>query len=142
MDINAVSASTGASSSGGALAFLFGGIMWIIWMALIVLMIVAMWRIFTKAGKSGWTAIIPLLNTLQMLDIAGKPWWWLLLMMIPIVDIVMLFLLSISFARAFGKGAGFGIGLVILAPIFYLILGFGSAQYQRPPDFPPAWLNI
>ena len=29
-----------------------------------------------------------------------------------------------------GKGAGFGLGLAFFAPIFYAILGFGSARYQ------------
>jgi|APGre2960657423_1045063.scaffolds.fasta_scaffold94287_2 hypothetical protein len=29
----------------------------------------------------------------------------------------------------FGQGVGFAIGLVLLAPIFWLILGFGSSKY-------------
>ncbi|MCL2881958.1 MAG: DUF5684 domain-containing protein [Coriobacteriia bacterium] len=140
--INAVSASTNVSSGGGLLAILFGGVMWLIYVVILVLMIVAMFKLFAKAGKPGWTAIIPILNVLQLLDIAGKPWWWIILMCIPIVDIVILFIVSIAVAKAYGKGAGFGICLVIFAPIFYLILGFGSAHYQRPADFSPTWLNI
>jgi hypothetical protein len=121
---------------------LFGGVFTIVYIAIFVVTIAAWWKVFTKAGKPGWTAIIPLLDTLQVLDLAGKPWWYLILMMIPFVNIVMLFIISLSVARAFGKGAGFGIGLVVLPFIFYLILGFGSAQYQRPADFPPTWLNL
>ena len=124
------------------MGLLFGGVMWLIWMAVMVVMIVSWWKIFVKAGKPGWAAIVPLLNTLELLDIAGKPWWYLLLMMIPIVNIVMLFLISINVAQAFGKSSGFGIGLAILPFILYPMLAFGKDQYQRPADWPPMWLNF
>ena len=133
---------SGTSSGGGILGLLFGGVMWILYLVIIVLMLVALWKIFTKGQKAGWTMIIPVLNILQILDLAGKPWWWIILLCIPVVDIVILFIVHIALAQAFGKSAGFGIGLTLLAPIFYLMLGFGSAQYQRPADFPPTWLNI
>ena len=137
------SISSGSASSAGGIAALLGGAMaMIIYLVIIALFIIAWWKLFTKAGKAGWTGIIPILNSLQLLDIAGKPWWWIFLMCIPVVDIVVLFLVAISIAKAFGKGAGFGVGLVILAPIFFLILAFGSAQYQRPADWPQPWLNI
>jgi hypothetical protein len=32
-------------------------------------------------------------------------------------------------SRRFGRGIGFTLGLTLLAPIFWLILGFGSAKY-------------
>ena len=35
----------------------------------------------------------------------------------------------VKLARAFGRGIGFAIGLILLQPIFLLILGFGSDQY-------------
>lgn len=35
------------------------GIFFFIYLAVIVLIIVSMWKIFTKAGKPGWAAIIP-----------------------------------------------------------------------------------
>ncbi len=90
------------------------------------------WRIFEKAGKPGWAAIIPIYSTIVMLEIVGKPWWWLLLFFIPIVNIVfavwMLNLLSLSF----GKGVGFTLGLLFLSPIFYPILAFSNAEYKGP----------
>ena len=90
------------------------------------------WRIFEKAGKPGWTAIIPIYNTIVLLDIVGKPWWWLLLFFIPGVNLVfavwMMNLLSLSF----GKGVGFTLGLLFLSPIFYPILAFSNAEYKGP----------
>ena len=43
-------------------------------------------------------------------------------------------LLCIETAKVFGKGTGFALGLIFLGPIFWMILGFGSADYQLEPD--------
>ena len=53
-------------------------------------------------------------------------------MLIPFVNFMVLIILIIDLAKSFGKGVGFGIGLLLLAVIFFPILGFGSAQYQGP----------
>ena len=99
-------------------------------LAIIIAVIAGLWKTFVKAGKPGWAAIIPIYNVIVMLQIAGKPIWWLILFLIPIVNIVMCILVGIAVAKAFGKSTGFGIGLALLGPIFYPILGFGEAQYQ------------
>lgn len=95
-----------------------------------LLMIVAMWKVFTKAGQPGWASIIPIYNLYIWCKIVGRPWWWILLMLIPFVNFIILIILCIDTAKSFGKGAGFGIGLALLGIIFWPILGFGSAQYQ------------
>ena len=102
----------------------------ILWAAVVLLMIVGMWKVFTKAGEPGWAAIIPIYNFIVLLKIAGKPAWWILLMLIPVVNFVVLIIMEIALAKNFGKGAGFALGLVFLAPIFFPILGFGNAKYQ------------
>ncbi len=98
---------------------------------LIVGSIVALWKLFTKAGKPGWASIIPIYNTIVMIDIAGKPLWWILLMFIPIVNIVISILVMVGLAKNFGRGAGTVVGLIFLPIIFVLILAFGSAEYNR-----------
>jgi hypothetical protein len=102
----------------------------IIQLLFVVAMIAGMWKVFTKAGKPGWAAIVPIYNFIVLIQIAGKPVWWVVLMLIPIVNIVISILVAINVAKAFGKGAGFGIGLGLLGPIFFPILGFGGATYQ------------
>ena len=97
-----------------------------------LLVIVAMWKVFTKAGQPGWATIIPIYNLYIWCKIVGRPWWWILLMLIPFVNFIILIILNIDLAKSFGKGAGFGIGLTLLGVIFAPILGFGSAQYQGP----------
>lgn len=102
----------------------------IVWLAIAVLMIAAMWKVFTKAGQPGWASIIPIYNLYVMCKIAGRPGWWVILMLIPLVNFIILIIVFIDIAKAFGKGVGFGLGLVFLGIIFFPILGFGSAQYQ------------
>ena len=97
-----------------------------------LLLIVAMWKVFTKAGQPGWASIIPIYNLYIWCKIVGRQWWWILLMLIPLVNFIICIILCIDLAKSFGKGVGFGIGLALLGIIFFPILGFGSAQYQGP----------
>lgn len=109
-----------------------GVVGWLIYIAVIVFYIFCMWKIFVKAGKPGWAAIIPIYNTLVMLEIIGRPWWYLLLMLVPVVNIVIGIMIIFDLAKVFGKGTGFGFGLLFLSFIFIPILAFGDATYQGP----------
>lgn len=120
-----------AAAAGGAGAMLVPLIVGII-------MIAALWRIFSKAGKPGWASIIPIYNAVVMLQVAGKPGWWVILMFIPVVNFIVGILAMIGLAQNFGKGTGFTIGLILLGPIFMLILGFGGAQYLGAGAAPAA----
>jgi uncharacterized membrane protein YhaH (DUF805 family) len=117
-----------ASSQGQAPGPLF----WIFWLAFMILMIAACWKIYTKAGQPGWAAIIPIYNWYVFCKIVGRPGWWVILFFIPFVNFIVGIILCIDLAKSFGKGVGFGIGLILLGVIFFPILGFGSAQYQGP----------
>jgi hypothetical protein len=99
--------------------------------AFAILAIVGMWKFFAKAGKPGWACLVPIYNTIVMIDIAGKPLWWILLLFIPFVNLVILILILAGIAKNFGRGTGTVIGLIFLPSIFFLILGFGSAEYRR-----------
>lgn len=110
-----------------------GGLSGLIGLVFAIAVVAALWMVFTKAGKPGWYAIIPILNTITIIQIAGKPWWWVIGLIIPIVNIVVLVIVMLELAKAFGKGIGFAIGLILLAPIFLMILGFGSSQYRGVP---------
>ncbi|MGI5861561.1 MAG: DUF5684 domain-containing protein [Myxococcales bacterium] len=103
-----------------------------------ILGIIGMWKVFAKAGKPGWAAIIPIYNLIVLLQVVGRPVWWLVLLLIPLVNIVILILLMSDLAKAFGKGIGFTVGLILLNGIFMLILGFGDAQYQGGGGAPSA----
>lgn len=103
-------------------------------LAVVVVMIISWWKIFTKAGQPGWAAIVPVYNVIVMTKVANKPVWWaILILLVPIANIIFVLLLFIEIAKAFGQGAGFGVGMFFLGIIFVPILGFGSAKYIGNP---------
>ena len=111
---------------------LFAGIgmaVGIFYLAIVILIIASMWKIFTKAGKPGWAAIIPIYNLVVLLEIIKKPLWWIILLLIPIVNFIVIIIVYVELAKAFGKGVGFAIGLILLGIIFFPILGFGDSKY-------------
>ena len=99
---------------------------------IIVLLVASWWIIFTKAGKPGWSIIIPIYNVLVMLQIVGKPWWWLLLFLIPLVNIVFVIWMINLLVKSYGKNVGFTIGVLFLSIIFIPLLAFGDAKYVGP----------
>lgn len=101
-------------------------------LAISVLTLVAMWKLFVKAGKEGWKCLIPFYNTYCLYDIAWGNGWLFLLMFVPCVNVVVGIMMLFKLAKAFGQGTGFGFGLLFLNTIFILILGFGSAEYVGP----------
>lgn len=113
---------------------LLGGVFWLFWLAWLVLILVAGWKMYVKAGQQGWVSLIPILNILGLLKIVHRPWWWILLMLIPFVNFVVVIILMLDLAKAFGKGVGTALLLILLTPIGYLLLGFGDAQYQLEKD--------
>ncbi len=108
------------------------GVILIIYLAIIIVLIAAMWKIFTKAGKPGWAAIIPIYNMIVWLQIVGRPLWWIILLFIPLVNIVVAIIVTVDLAKSYGKGVGYALGMIFLGFIFYPMLGFGGARYQGP----------
>jgi hypothetical protein len=120
------------SNNYGGLAAGMGVVAWLLYMAVIVFYIFCMWKVYVKAGKPGWAAIVPIYNVLVQLEIVGRPWWYLLLLFVPVVNIVIGIMILFDLAKVFGKGTGFGFGLLFLSFIFIPILAFGDAKYQAP----------
>ncbi len=118
-----LAASNGAAGGGLVITLLV--------LALAVVAIVAQWKMFEKAGEPGWGCIIPIYNFYLMCKIGGKPGWWVLLMLIPFVNFVVLVLVLIGVAKGFGKGGGFALGMIVLPFVFFCLLGFGDATYNR-----------
>ena len=116
-----------------------------------IVLVIANWKIFTKAGEAGWKSIIPIYNGYILYKISWKTsvfWITVVLALIGgilngignpvtsvigvilyIVVIVIGIMQSYKLSKAFGHAVGFTVGLVLLPPIFTLILGFGSSEY-------------
>ena len=105
----------------------------LIYLAVIVVVLAALWTVFTKAGQPGWGAIVPIYNLILVLKIAGKPMWWFLLCLVPLVNVVIVILIYIALAKNFGKSSGFAIGMIFLPFIFFPMLAWGDARYSPQP---------
>lgn len=103
-----------------------------------LLVLAGMWMMFAKAGKPGWYSIIPILNTITLINIAGRPWWWIFLLFIPIVNTIVMIILLHSISKAFGYGVLMTIALFVLGIIFLPFLGLGGSIYTRPNTGVPA----
>ncbi len=101
-----------------------------IWILVGVVMLVASWKIFEKAGVAGWKSLVPFYNMYLLVQIVGKPTWWFLLMFVPFANLVVYVLIQWNLARVFGKSDLFGLGLIFLPPVFMLMLGFGQDTYK------------
>ena len=105
--------------------------MGIISLLIIIVWFVGMWRVFEKADEPGWVALIPIYNLWVLVRISGNPWWWFFGLLIPLVNLVVLFIISLGVAKRFGQPFIYGIALFFLPFIFYMILGFSEMQYRR-----------
>lgn len=114
---------------------------------LYMIQVVGEWKIFQKAGKTGWTALIPIYNDYILCTITGvHPLWIVITIIIGFIpgigtilsvpaSIYFSILLNVSIARSFGKKDEWAIGLFFLKPFFLFALGMNS-EYQgaRPMD--------
>lgn len=120
------------SNSGGGAAIL---IFFLLFLVIVGLMIAGMWKVFTKAGQPGWASLIPIYNFYILIKIAERPGWWIILAFIPVVSLIPALIVPYNVGQRFGKGLGFGLGLIFLPFIFYPLLGFSDATYtadQQP----------
>lgn len=127
----AYGASTALSQSNNVAAMIaVFAVMGVFYAALIAVMVVSLWKIFVKAGKPGWAAIVPLYNVIVLLEIVKRPSWWLILLFIPFVNLIPGIFLSLDLARKFGKDTVFAVGMILLGPVFFTILAFDSSKYD------------
>jgi hypothetical protein len=112
----------------------------LVYVAIIVFEIAALWKVFVKAGQPGWAAIIPIYNLYILLRVIGRPAWWLVLFLVGVIVpfvgwillIVVGIIIALDLAKSFAKSGAFAVGLFLLNFIFVPILGFGDAQYVGP----------
>ena len=97
-----------------------------------VIVVVALWRVFAKAGWPGILAIIPIVNMFILVKVAGYSAWLGLLYFVPIANLILAIIVAVKVGANFGKGGAFSFFLLFLLPfIGYLILGFGDARYAK-----------
>ncbi len=126
----------------------FAAIIW--W----ILEIIGNWKLFKKAGRSGWLSIIPFVNIYTEFKLCWKGNRGILLIIAlmvangisqpaaegptglmvvagiaAVVAIYLQIVESHKLAKAFGKGMGYTLILIIFDRLGRIVLGFGSARY-------------
>jgi hypothetical protein len=115
------------------IALLVGLVLFALYLCVALFFIIALWKIYTKAGQPGWGIFIPFYNVYLWLKIAGKPGWWLILYCIPLVNIVIAIIATLAVGKAFGKSVAFSVFLLLIfAFVGIPILGYGNAVYTPP----------
>ncbi len=131
--------------AGGGAAAAFLMVMWIVMIIFAVLAIIGLWKTLTKAGLPGWAAIIPFYNEYNVVKMSNRPtyFFWIMLgcslfawipflgWLLMIGVFVLWIFIALDVAANFGQGTGFAILLILFPSIMFLILGFGSYQYNR-----------
>ncbi len=111
---------------------IFAGIfMFVMFIVLIfyLINIIFQWKVFVKAGKPGWAALIPIYNVIVMFEIAGLPAWNVVLLFVPLLNVYILVKSYINLSKNFGKPGVFALGLIFVPIVFWGILAFDSSVY-------------
>jgi signal peptidase I len=103
-----------------------------------ILSAAGLWRIFEKAGRPGWEAVVPFYNFYIWLKIIHKPIWWYIFIIIPYINIFTLLLMVVETLKCFRKDGLGDQALGVLFPFLYLpYLGFSPKEtYTHPNDLP------
>lgn len=139
-----VNDSTAALFAGLGIFILIIGLILI---AFLVVYIVALVKLFKKAGKPGWAAIVPFYNVYVLVEIAGLNWWYFLIYTLgtiifgnnkegfsfsfAIISMAVDFFIFYNLGKKFKKDpTTYGILGMFFMPIMTMVLGFGSAEYD------------
>ncbi|PRA82491.1 hypothetical protein CQ045_05155 [Microbacterium sp. MYb66] len=111
---------------------IFSGATGVVALVFYILLAVAWWKVFTKAGYPGILALIPIVNAIFLLRIAGMSGWWVLLYLVPIANVVLAIVVAVKVGARFGKGGVFSFFLLfVFSFVGYFILGFGDSRYSK-----------
>lgn len=94
-------------------------------------MTAGLWKMFAKADKPAWLAIIPIVNMIVLTQISGRSLFWFIMLFIPLISLVAIILINISVAKRFGYSTGMGILAIFFPYVAYPIMGFGDNGYSR-----------
>jgi signal peptidase I len=90
---------------------------------------VGLYKMFEKAGQTGWKAFVPVLNKFVWSDMIGRPHWRYVLLLIPIVNLFVLAGMIVDLVKSFGKHSFLDHALaVVFAPAYFVYLGFSKKE--------------
>ena len=106
------------------------------------------WRLYQKAGKKTWEALIPIYNAVILMDIIRRPRWWVILLFIPIINLMLFPVIWVETLRSFGKNSAVdtALGLISFGLYTYRINYDKNATYINDRSLVPRtwfgeWIN-
>ncbi|MDT7833343.1 signal peptidase I [Flavobacteriaceae bacterium S356] len=97
------------------------------------------WKLYQRAGRKPWEALIPIYNGFVLMEIIKRPRWWILLLFIPIVNLLMFPIIWIETARSFGfLERKYTILTLITFGLFSYYISYGTeAPYRKDRALDP-----
>lgn len=108
----------------------FWVVAYIIYLAICVLLVVSFWKIFEKAWKPGWAAIIPFYNIYVLYEIVWWNGWNVLWYLIPPVWAIMTIIAYFKLSVKFGKSAWYWLFILFFSIIALPIMAFDNSKYN------------
>jgi len=95
----------------------------------------ATWKLYIKAGRKSWEAIVPIYNAIVLMKIINRPTWWVILLFIPVINLLMFPIIWIETARSFGKNKNIDTILAVATLGFYnFYLNYFAADVNYAED--------
>lgn len=91
-----------------------------------LLLCLSSYKIFEKAGKKRWQSFIPIYNLIVMLDIVKMNGLYFLLLLLPITNVLIIYIMLYRLSIVFVTEKKFALGLILCAAIFLPILNYSN----------------
>ena len=97
------------------------------------------WKLYKKAGRKSWEALIPVYNAVVLMEIIRRPKWWVVLLFIPIINLMIFPVVWVETLRSFGKNSSLdtALGILTFGLYTYTINYNDNVQYQADRSLVP-----
>ena len=97
------------------------------------------WKLYQKAGRKSWEALIPVYNAVVLMEIIRRPKWWVILLFIPIINLMIFPVVWVETLRSFGKNSSLdtAFGILTFGLYTYTINYNENVQYQADRSLVP-----
>ena len=109
-------------------------------LAVTVLLLVALWKVFTKAGEPGWKGLIPVYNVYMLFQIAHNDGFVKLIVSVVLTSVVSLAAGGLmAYGIAAGSMGGIIAGVVLIIAVFAIMIWGLVIQYKMYADLAEAF---
>lgn len=63
------------------------------------------WKLYQKAGRKPWEALVPVYNAIVLMRIINRSRWWVILLFVPVVNLIMFPVVWVETLRSFGRNS-------------------------------------